>query len=100
MVFAERFAADIFSTSSRTVLLDTSAGNCSTKCGRSGQRAFSIEHQLQLAGAETYLIVVGTNATGGYDDLDHRFDSWPAPVNVSLADNWVGELPVFPVISG
>jgi hypothetical protein len=65
-----------------------------------GQRAFSIEHQLQLAGAKTYLIVVGTNATGGYDDLDHRFDSWPTPVIVSLADNWVGELPVLPVISG
>jgi hypothetical protein len=43
---------------------------------------------------------MGTNATGGYDDLDHRFDSWPAPVIVSLADNWVGELPILPVVSG
>lgn len=45
-------------------------------------------------------IVVGTNATGGYDDLEHRFDSWATPVIVSLTDNWVGELPVLPVISG
>jgi hypothetical protein len=56
-----------------------------------------IEPQLRLAGARTYLIVVGTNVTGGYDDLDHRFDSWPAPVIVSLADGWVGELPAMPV---
>ena len=61
---------------------------------------FSIEQQLRLAGARTYVIVFGTNATGGYDDLDRRFDSWPAPVIVSLADNWVGELPTLPVIKG
>lgn len=53
------------------------------------QRPYSIEPQLRLAGARTYLIVAGTN----YDDLDHRFDSWSAPVVVSLADGWVGELP-------
>ena len=46
-------------------------------------RRFSIEQELQAAGAKTYLIVVGTNTPGGYDDLDHRFDSWPTPVIVS-----------------
>jgi len=65
-----------------------------------GQRSFSIEQQLRLAGARTYLVLFGTNATGGYDDLDHRFDSWPVPVIVSLADNWVGELATIPVING
>ncbi len=61
---------------------------------------YSIEKQLRLAGAKTYVIAFGTNATGGYDDLDHRFDSWPAPVIVSLAGNWVGDLPTLPLISG
>ena len=65
-----------------------------------GQRTFSIEQQMREAGARTYLIVSGTNVIGGYDDLDHRFDRWPAPVIVSLADNWVGELPALPVTLG
>ena len=36
----------------------------------------------------------------GYDDLDHRFDSWPAPSIALLNGNWVGELLAIPVISG
>jgi hypothetical protein len=44
--------------------------------------------------------VFGTNVTAGYDDLDHRFDSWPVPAIVSLASNWVGELPATPVLTG
>jgi uncharacterized iron-regulated protein len=59
-----------------------------------------VEPHLRMAGAKTYLIVFGTNVIGGYDDLDHRFDSWPAPVIVPLADNWVGELPALSVVSG
>ena len=47
-----------------------------------------------------YLVVVGTNTTGGTTDVDHRFDSWPAPTIVSLAKNWVGELPAIPVVMG
>ncbi len=65
-----------------------------------GQKSPSIEQQLRSAGASTYLIVLGTNAVGGYDNLDHRFDSWPAPAIVSLADGWVGELPALAVLSG
>jgi hypothetical protein len=65
-----------------------------------GQGRTYIEPQLQAAGAKTYFIVFGTNATGGYDDLDHRFDSWPTPAIVSLVGNWVGELPAMPVITG
>jgi hypothetical protein len=59
-----------------------------------------IEPQLRSAGAKTYLIVAGTNTIGSYDDIDHRLDSWPAPVIVPLADNWVGELPGMPVLTG
>jgi hypothetical protein len=63
-------------------------------------RRFSIEQQLRSAGARTYLMVAGTNTTGGYDLSDHRFDSWSPAVVVSLPDSWVGDLPALPVISG
>jgi len=46
------------------------------------------------------VIVAGTNAVKGYDDLDHRFDSWPALSIALLAGNWVGELWTLPIISG
>jgi hypothetical protein len=58
-----------------------------------------IEPELQRAGAKTFVIVAGTNAVKGYDDLDHRFDSWPAP-SIALTSNWVGELPALPVLTG
>lgn len=59
-----------------------------------------IEPELRRAGARTFVIVAGTNAVKGYDDLDHRFDSWPAPSFELLKGNWVGELPTLPVITG
>lgn len=59
-----------------------------------------IEPELRGAGAKTFLILAGTNAVKGYDDLDHRFDSWPAPSIVMLNGNWVGELSALPVITG
>jgi hypothetical protein len=60
----------------------------------------SIELELRAAGASTYFIVFGTNVTGGYDDLDKRFDAWPLPAIVDLRSNWVGDLPARPVLSG
>jgi hypothetical protein len=59
-----------------------------------------IEQQLRAAGASSYFIVFGTNAIGGYDDLDKRFDAWPLPAIVDLRGNWVGDLPAWPVIRG
>jgi hypothetical protein len=59
-----------------------------------------VERNLRAAGANPYLVVFGTNVVGGYDDLDKRFDAWPAPAIVSLSGNWVGELPAMPVING
>ncbi len=59
-----------------------------------------IEPELRRAGAKTFVILAGTNAVRGYDDLDHRFDSWPAPSIALLNGNWVGELAAIPVISG
>jgi hypothetical protein len=59
-----------------------------------------IEPELRRAGAKTFVILAGTNAVRGYDDLDHRFDSWPATSIALLNGNWVGELLAIPVISG
>jgi hypothetical protein len=59
-----------------------------------------VEPELRRAGAKTFLILAGTNAVKGYDDLDHRFDSWPSPSIAQLTGNWVGELSAMPVITG
>ena len=59
-----------------------------------------IEQQLRRDGASPYFVLFGTNAVGGFDDLDKRFDAWPVPAIVPLAGNWVGDLPAIPVFSG
>jgi len=59
-----------------------------------------IEGELRAAGANPYVVAFGTNAVGTYDDLDKRFDSWPVPAIVSLARNWVGDLPAMSVLFG
>ena len=59
-----------------------------------------IEPELRRTGAKTFVILAGTNAVKSYDDLDHRFDAWPAPSIALLKGNWVGELLAIPVISG
>lgn len=59
-----------------------------------------IERTLRADGANPYLVVFGTNAIDSRGDVDKRFDSWPVPVIVSLAGNWVGALPAQPVITG
>jgi hypothetical protein len=59
-----------------------------------------VESTIRSAGTIPYLVVFGTNAIGGYDNLDQRFDSWPVPAIVALAGNWVGDLPAMPVVTG
>ncbi len=63
------------------------------------RKQFDIEQQLRAAGANPYLIVLGTNTAGQLGDLDHRFDSWPIPSIVTLADNWVGQLLAIPIVT-
>jgi|SRR5271167_1355069 len=58
------------------------------------------EKELRAAGATTFVIVFGTNAVGGYDDLDKRFDTWKLPALMLLKGTWVGDLPAMPVLSG
>jgi len=59
-----------------------------------------VESTIRAGGAKPYLIIFGTNVTGGYDDLDKRFDTWPRPAVVSLLGNWVSDLPAEPVATG
>jgi hypothetical protein len=59
-----------------------------------------VEREIRATGANPYLVLFGTNAAGGYDDLDRRFDAWPVPVIVPLEGNWVGDLPAIPVLTG
>jgi hypothetical protein len=59
----------------------------------------TIEPELRRAGANTYVILAGTNTIGGYDDLEHRFDSWP-PIMIAPATGWLGELPANPLMDG
>jgi hypothetical protein len=58
-----------------------------------------VEPELRKAGASTYLILAGTNTVGAYDEVDHRFDAWPAMV-IAPATGWLGELPARPLLSG
>jgi hypothetical protein len=59
-----------------------------------------IEKELRSAGASTFVVVFGTNAVGGYDDLDKRFEAWKIQALVPLKGTWVGDLPALPVLSG
>jgi len=59
-----------------------------------------VEQTIRAAGVQPYLVVFGTNAVDGYDDLDHRFDAWSLPAIVPLSGNWVGGLSANPVLTG
>jgi hypothetical protein len=59
-----------------------------------------IEQAIREAGVDPYLVVLGTNVVGAYDDVDPRFDSWKVPAIVALTGNWVGDLPAIPVLTG
>jgi hypothetical protein len=60
----------------------------------------TIEKAILARGVRPYLVVFGTNAVNGYDDLDRRFDAWPVPSIASLSGTWVGDLPAMPVLTG
>ncbi len=59
-----------------------------------------VESAIRAVGTQPYLVVFGTNVTGGYEDLDRRFDSWPVPAIAGLSGNWAGDLPAMPVLTG
>ncbi|MGD0630384.1 MAG: hypothetical protein ABR987_13595 [Terracidiphilus sp.] len=59
-----------------------------------------LEKQLREAGVTPYVILFGTNAVGGYNDLDKRFDSWMVPALMPLQGTWTGDLPAMPVLTG
>ncbi len=90
-----RVVKDEMLAKKRRALLIMGAGHFLRRSGPG-----EIEKELRAAGASTYFIVFGTNAVGGYDDLDKRFEAWPAPAIVDLRGNWVGDLPAMPVLFG
>jgi hypothetical protein len=59
-----------------------------------------VEREIRASGVTPYLVVFGTNAVGGYDDLDPRFDALHPPAIVQLKGSWVGDLPAMPVLTG
>jgi len=67
---------------------------------RTGTGLRYVEKELRATGATTFLILFGTNAVGGYDDLDNRFNAWKVPAIMLLKGTWVGDLPADPVMTG
>jgi hypothetical protein len=84
----------------RRALLIMGANHFLRKLDRGPDPPPTVEQELRAAGARTYFIVFGTNATGGYDKRDKRFDAWPLPAIADLRGNWVGDLPAEPVLTG
>jgi hypothetical protein len=74
----------------RRALLTTGTGHFR----RSGGRPGSIEGSLLMAGAKAYVVIPGSNMVGGFDDLDPRFEQYPAPWFAELKDNWLSNLPL------
>ncbi len=68
---------------------------------RSGARPAANRRARASRGWSPHLLhCLATNATGGYDERDKRFDAWPLPAIVDLRGNWVGDLPAEPVLTG
>ena len=59
-----------------------------------------VEKEFRAAGATIFVIVFGTNAVGGYNDLDKRFDAWKVPALMPLKGTWTGDLSAIPVLTG
>jgi hypothetical protein len=59
-----------------------------------------IERELRAAGAEPYLAVMGTDVVDGRGNVDPRIQSWPTPALIPVHDNWLGDMPAQPIISG
>jgi hypothetical protein len=53
-----------------------------------------IESELLSTAVKPYIIMPGSNMVRGYDDLDPRFDQWPAPWLMQLKGSWLGGLPM------
>lgn len=75
-------------------LLIMGSGHFLRRNGPSG-----IEQELRKAGAHTFVVVFGTNTTGG-EVPDPRFNSWIAPAMVATGEGWVADLPAVAVTSG
>jgi hypothetical protein len=57
---------------------------------RNGGRPGGMEQTLLIAAAKAYVVMPGSNMNGGYDDVDARFEQWPAPWLAEMKGNWIG----------
>ena len=74
---------------SHRALLIMGEGHFRRSAGHHG----AIENELLMAFVKPYVIVPGSDMVRGYDDLDSRFDSLPAPSLVEMQGSWIGKLP-------
>jgi hypothetical protein len=72
----------------RKALLIYGAGHVQRREGKPG----GLEQSLLIAAAKAYVVIPGSNLTGAYDNLDSRFDQWPAPWWCELKGTWLGAL--------
>jgi hypothetical protein len=59
-----------------------------------------IERELRAAGANPYLVVMGTDVVDGRGEVDPRIESWPTPALIPVHGNWLGDLPSQPIVTG
>lgn len=72
----------------RKALLIMGSGHFRRDAGRPGQ----VENELLMSLVQPYVILVGSNVVGGYDDLDARFDALTSPSLIETKGSWVGAL--------
>lgn len=70
-------------------LLIMGEGHFRRNAGRPG----AIENELLMSLVKPYIILPGSNMVRGYDELDARFESLPAPSLVEMKGSWIGALP-------
>ena len=59
---------------------------------RNGGKPGAIENELLTAFVKPYVITVGSNMIGGYDDLDPRFDALETPSLIEMSGSWIGAI--------
>ena len=59
-----------------------------------------IERELRAAGADPYLLAMGTDVINGRGDVDPHIEAWPTPALTAVRGNWLGNVPSQPIVSG
>ena len=59
-----------------------------------------IERQIRAAGGDPYLVVMATDVIDSRGDVDGRIDSSHPPSLIPVQNNWPGNLPAQPILTG